>query len=126
MEYFKNLFRKAAQSFVISTVLIVFLWGTLYYLTDFSTIADYFFIGLLVCVLNTLISNLSKPKKNVLYVQSSWIIMAGAVLVLYHTGFDAAAVLLAAAIFVSPFFWASLAEGIVGLSLLITLAWMMP
>ena len=124
MEYFKNLFRKAAQSFVISTVLIVFLWGTLYHLTDFSTITDYFFIGLLVCVLNTLVSNLSKHKKNVLYVKSSWIIMAGAVLLLHHTGFDAAAVFLAAAIFISP--WASLTEGIVSLSLLITLAWLMP
>ena len=107
---------------VISTILILALWWVLYDLTDSATIRKYFWIGMVVCVLNTLIYNLSQRRiKKILWVRSTWIVMAGAVLVLYYTGFEVAAVFLAAVIFASPFLGATIYEGIVGLTLLITL-----
>lgn len=126
MEYFINLLKKVAKSVLVSTVLIMFLWGVLYHLTDFETVTHYFGIGVAVCLLNTLLRNLQKRKmENVFYVSAYWIIMAGAVLVLYHAGFTAAAVFVAAAVLVSPLFWASIYEGIVGLTLLIVLGMQM-
>lgn len=123
MEYFINIMKKAIKSMVISIALIIFLWSALYSLTDFATIGAYLSYGLAVCLINTIIANLRAHRiENVLKVSSSWIIMAGAVLVLYHSGFTAAAIFLSAAILASPFFGASLYESIVGLSLLITLA----
>ena len=126
MEYFVNLLKKAVKSMVVTTILILVLWGTLWHLTDFATIEAYFFTGVGVCALNTVILNCQKHKtESLLQVQSSWIIMAGVVFVLYHAGFEAAAVFVAAAILVSPLFWASIYEGIVGLTLLINLILLM-
>lgn len=126
MEYFVNLLKKAAKSLIVTTVAIVVLWGALWHLTDFATVAGYFGIGVAVCVLNTWLLNFKKRKvENIFRVQGSWVIMAGAVLVLYYAGFEAAAILVAAAILASPFFWASIYEGIVGLSLLLVLAKLM-
>lgn len=126
MEYFINLFKKAVKSMLISTVLILLLWGVLYHLTDFETVTNYFWIGVAVCFINTIIGNLRKRKiENVFHVSAYWIIMAGVVLVLHHAGFTAAAVFAAAAVLVSPLFWASLSEGIVGLTLLIVLGMQM-
>jgi len=119
-----RLLKKAFKSLVVSICLIALLWGLLYHLTDWSAVITYLEIGVAVCFLNTLISNLQKRKvEQIIYVSSGWIIMAGVVLVLYHTGFIAAAVFAAAVFLASPFFGASVYEGIVGLSLLITLAW---
>lgn len=127
MEYFINLLKKSLKSMVIATILILVLWVSLYNLTDFETVATYFLIGVAVCVFNTWIDNLRKRKiKNILHVRSSWIIMAGMVLVLHHAGFTAAAVVTAAVIFAIPFFGATICEGIVGLTLLVTLARLIP
>lgn len=127
MEYFIESLKKALKSVVIITVLIVILWGMLYHLTNFSTIKAYLMIGLGICLFNTLLDSLQKKKvQKIFYVNGLWIVMAGMVLVLYHAGFEAAAVCAAAAIFASPFFGATLYEGIVGLSLLITLALLIP
>ena len=126
MEYFINSLKKAAKSMLISTVLILFLWGLLYHLTDFETVTNYFWTGVAVCSANTLLSNLRKRRiENLFHVSGYWIIMAGAVLVLYHAGFTVAAVFVAAAVLVSPLFWASIYEGIVGLTLLIVLGMQM-
>ncbi len=126
MEYFVNMLKKAAKSALIVNALILTLWGTLYALTDLETVVDYFWIGFVVCLLNSLIIYLRRTKTKIIFhVQSSWLIMAGVVLVLYHAGFAAAAVVVAAAILASPFFWASIYEGIVGLSLLLMLAKLM-
>jgi len=126
MEYFVNMLKKAAKSALIMNVLILTLWGTLYALTDLETVVDYFWIGFVVCLLNSLIIHFRRTKTKIIFhVQSSWLIMAGVVLVLYHAGFAAAAVVVAAAILASPFFWASIYEGIVGLSLLLMLAKLM-
>lgn len=122
MEYFVNLLKKAARSLVVTTILILVLWGTLWHLTDLATVENYCFIGIGVCAFNTVVCNYKNRKeKNLLKVQSSWVIMAGLVLVLYHAGFEAAAVFAAAAILVSPLFWATIYEGFVGLTLLIQL-----
>ena len=126
MEYFINSLKKAVKSMFITTAMILLLWGVLYHLTDFETITNYFWIGVAVCSINTVISNLRKRRiENILHVSGYWIIMAGIVLVLHHAGFTAAAVFAAAAVLVSPFFWASLYEGIVGLTLLIVLGMQM-
>ena len=128
MSYFTYLFKKIVKSMVIMTALILLLWITLYKLTDFKTISDYFFIGIAVCLFNTWIMNFQKRKfsgrkvGNIIHVSSLWIVMAGIVLVLYHAGFESAAVFAAAVFFASPFLGATLYEGIVGLSLLISLA----
>lgn len=116
------LIKKAIKSSALSAVLIVVLWGTLYHLTDSQTIASYFQAGVAVCILNTLIFNLKKRKIESLFrVHAIWVILAGFVLVLYHAGFVSAAIFAAAAIFVSPFFWADIYEGVVGATLIITL-----
>ena len=123
MDYLAHLLRKAIKSLIVTTILILILWGALYKLTDFGAVATYFGIGVAVCLLNTVIANLRKRKmENVLRVQGSWVVMAGVVLLLYHAGFIAAAVFVAAVILASPFFGATVYEGIVGLTLLITLA----
>lgn len=114
--------KKAVRSTVITVVLILMLWGILYHLTDFKTVESYFWTGVGVCVLNTFFYNLRKHEiENLFQVQLNWVVMAGVVLVLYHAGFMPAAVFVAAAILVSPLFWATMYEGIVGLTLLITL-----
>ena len=124
MEYLINLLKKSLKSLVVTTILIFVLWGMLYSLTDWATVGKYVGIGVVVCIFNTFLANLKKRKvEKIFQVQGMWVIMAGVVLLLFHAGFDAAAVLVAAAIFVSPFFWATVYEGIVGLSLLITIAW---
>lgn len=111
---------------VVTTVLIFALWGVLWHLTDLETVETYIFMGMAVCAFNTVICNYKNRKeKNLLKVQSSWVVMAGLVLVLYHAGFEAAAVFAAAAILVSPLFWATIYEGFVGLTLLINLAVLM-
>ncbi len=118
--------KKFRRIFCWTNVVIALLWGALYYLTDWETVSNYFFIGILVCAVNTLIYNISLHRMvHLLWMQYQWMIMAGVVLVLYHAGFTAAAVFAAAAILISPFFWASIYEGIVGLSLLLMLAKLM-
>ena len=93
MEYFINSLKKAVKSMFITTAMILLLWGVLYHLTDFETITNYFWIGVAVCSINTVISNLRKRRiENILHVSGYWIIMAGIVLVLHHAGFTAAAV----------------------------------
>ena len=127
IKYILILMKKAIKSTLVTTCLILILWGTLYKLTNFATVHTYFWLGVVICVLNTWIDNLRKRKiANVIHVQSFWIVVAGAVLMFHHAGFEAAAVLLAAACFASPFFGATIYEGVVGLSLLITLAWLIP
>ena len=127
MEYLIHLFKKALKSAIITIFLIAVTWITLYELTDFDTVKNYFWTGLAVCAANTMIANLRKHRiENLLQLQGNWIVMAGVVLVLYHAGFVAAAVFSAAAIFALPFFGATVYEGIVGLSLLITLARIIP
>ncbi len=131
MEYFiyclriiENGLRKLARSSVFSTVWILVIWGILHYLTDNETVFNYLLIGAVVCLVNTFIANLvTRRGKAVINVSYTWVSMAGLVLVLYHAGFIPAAVFVAAAFFASPFLGASVYEGIVGLSLLITLAW---
>ena len=126
MEYFVNLLKKAVKSMAVTTLLILLLWGLLWHLTDFATVENYFFTGIGVCAFNTVICNYKKRKvENLLLVQSHWIVMAGIVLVLYHAGFDVAAVFAAAVILASPLFWATIYEGFVGLTLLINLAMLM-
>lgn len=123
MSYFTSLLGKAIKSMIVTVILIMVLWGTLYHLTDLATVTAYFWTGVTVCFCNALIANLRAKKiKNLIIVQGSWVIMAGLVLVLYHAGFVTASVFVAAAIFASPFFWASIYESFVGLTLLITLA----
>lgn len=120
----ENGLRKLARSSVFSTVWILVIWGILHYLTDNETVFNYLLIGAVVCLLNTIVTNLGiRKKKMVFKVSYTWVIMAGTVLVLYHAGFVAAAVFAAAVFLASPFFGATICEGIVGLSLLITLAW---
>lgn len=127
MEYFINLLKKSLKSAVVTTILILVLWVTLYNLTNFETVAVYLGIGVAVCVFNTWVDNLRKRKiVKILQVRSSWIVMAGAVLVLHYAGFTAAAVVTAAAIFAMPFFGATIYEGVVGLTLLVTLARLIP
>lgn len=122
MVYFYGLLKKLLKSAVITTGLIFVLWGALYNLTDWATINTYFLTGAGVCLVNTIICNYQKRKiENLFKVQSSWVVMAGLVLLLYHAGFEAAAVFTATAILASPFFGASVYEGVVGLSLLINL-----
>lgn len=123
MTYFIHLLKKALSSMVITIILILALWGTLYQLTDFETVTGYLAIGFIVCILNTMIRNLRQDnEQNLLWVKSSWFVMAGVVLVLYHAGFTFAAVFVAAAILASPFFWATMYEAIVGFVLLTSLA----
>jgi len=126
MEYFINLLKKAVKSVIFATALILLIWGVLYHLTDWTTVVNYFWIGFCVMAVNTWIANFRNRKiDSLLRVQSSWIIMAGVVLVLFHLKFETAAVLAAAAIMASPLFGATIYEGIVGLTLLIVLANMM-
>lgn len=126
MEYILNQLKKALRSMVVATILILVFWGGLYHLTNWETVTNYFWTGVAVCAMNTLIANLRKRRlENLLHVSFHWIVMAGVVLVLYHAGFVAAAVFAAAAIFASPFFGMSLYEGIVGFTLLVTLAQLM-
>lgn len=126
MDYFVYLLKKSIIRTVVTIVLLMVLWGTLYSLTDAATVSGYFWCGVAVCSLNTVLINLKKGKfENLISVNSLWIIFAGVVLVLYHAGFYAAAVFTAAAIMASPFFGASVFESIVGLTLLIMLAKMM-
>ena len=123
MNYFIYLCKKAMRSAVIQTVLIVVAWGLLYHLTNWETIVSYFWIGVAVCSANTIVDNLRAHKmKNVLHVQANWIVMSGIVLMLYHAGFEAAAVFAAAVFLASPFFGATIYEGFVGFTLLVTLA----
>ena len=123
LESFIMAFKKMVKSMVGLALLIVALWGTLYHLTDDVTVFRYLLAGAAVCALNTWIINLSKHKmENVFSIRSGWVIVAGLVLLLYHAGFAAAAVFVAAVMMASPFFWATVCEGIVGLSLLIALA----
>ena len=126
LEYVLYLLRKALKTEMIYAVLGGLLWSLLYSLTDFETVCHYFWIGLAVCVLNTIICDLKNRRRNVFMFRSIWVVMAGAVLVLYHAGFEAAAVVTAAAIFASPCFKASVCEGLVGVSLLVQLALLMP
>ena len=126
MNYIFELLNKSCGKAVVSTFLIVILWGALYHLTDFETITNYFWTGVAVCVVNTWIANLRKHQiKNIIHTQSNWIIMAGVVWLLFHAGFEAASVFVATAILVSPLFWASIYESFVGFSLLVTLVRMM-
>lgn len=127
MKHFINLLKKAIKSVVIITILIAVLWGTLYHLTDFDTVVRYLGIGAAVCAINTVIYNFRQHKiTSLFYVKGLWVIMAGVVLVLYYAGFEAASVFVAAAILASPFFGATISEGLVGLTLLITLAHILP
>lgn len=122
-EYIIGQLKKMTEVAAVYVILIFVTWITLYNLTDAATVTNYFWIGVGVCVLNALVYNLSKLKiKSVFMVKGNWVIMAGVVLVLHHAGFSAAAVCVAAAIFASPFFCASIYEGVVGLTLLIALA----
>ena len=126
MEYFLKLFKDSCKAMVVMTLLAVVLWSALYHLTNFAMVATYFGIGVGVCLLNCVIAFIrQRDTENKPVISVNWIIMAGVVLVLYHLGFVPAAVFAAAVIFVSPFFGKSLYEGIVGLSLLLTLAWQM-
>lgn len=126
LNYFLYQLKRFRRIFCWANVVVALLWGALYYLTDWETVSDYFLIGILVCTVNTLVYNLSKRRvASLIWMRYQWLIMAGVVLVLYHAGFAAAAVFVAAAILVSPFFWASIYEGIVGLTLLLTLAYNM-
>ena len=122
-----QLLKKAFKSTFVSIFLIALLWGLLYHLTDWATVMTYLEIGAAVCFLNTLIANLHRRKvENAIYVSSNWVIMAGLVLVLYHAGFASAAVFVAAVFLASPFLGASLYEGVVGFTLLVTLARLTP
>ncbi|MBR1374372.1 hypothetical protein IJ556_08000 [bacterium] len=121
MEYFGYLLKKAAKSIAIVAVLILVLWGTLYDLTDDKTIINYLGRGIAVILLNNLLSCLINRKIEV-KIKTSWIVLAGIVLVLYHAGFVVASIFVAAAILVLPLFGATLYESIIGVSLLITLA----
>ena len=122
MDYLTNLIKRSLQSLIVTTILVLGLWGILYHLTNIPTLVYYIFLGAMFCSLNTLIYNSRAHTKNLIWIKSSWLIMAGVVLVLYHAGFVTAAVFVAATIFASPFFWASIYEGIVCISLLLVLA----
>lgn len=124
--YIINGCRKTLKSMIVTTVLIAVLWSLLYSLTDFATVLTYFWVGVAVHIINSLIYNLKNrgPKFEII-VRGHWTVMAGVVLVLYHAGFEAAAVFAAAAILVSPFFWATVYESIVGATLLMMLAKLM-
>jgi hypothetical protein len=120
---FWYLLKKSIRALAVSVVIIFILWTALYHLTDAETVKNYFWTGAAVYAGNNLIYNLSLPKiKKTIHLPCSWIIMAGVVLVLYHAGFEAAAVFAAATIFASPFLGATIYEGFVGFTLLITLA----
>lgn len=126
MNYLFYQLRRALQSMVITILLIAVLWSLLYHLTDARTVSNYFWCGLAVCSANTIIANIRTRKIDLIRVCGSWVVMAGVVLVLYHGGFVAAAVLAAGAFFASPFFGATLYEGFVGLTLLIQLCLLIP
>lgn len=118
-----QMLKKAVKSWALATCLIALLWGVLYHLTDWETICGYFWTGVAACCANTFLANLRKHRiDNIIHVSSNWILMAGLVLVLYHAGFESAAVFVAAVILASPFLGASVYEGIVGFTLLVTLA----
>ena len=107
-------------SLIIQVLLV---WGILYHLTDGQTICNYFWTGFVVCACNNFIANLRKRELKVsFHVQGNWIVFAGLVLLLFHAGFDAAAIFVATAILCSPFFGATIYDSFVGLSLLVTLA----
>lgn len=118
-----NSLQKALKTATVFNVITLILWYILYTLTDLYTISKYFWTGVVVCVINTWIANIRACKiKNILYVRNLWIMMAGIVLVSYHAGFEIIAVLAAVIFLISPFFKMTLYEGIVGLTLLLTLA----
>ncbi|MBR3677107.1 MAG: hypothetical protein IKN71_08255 [Alphaproteobacteria bacterium] len=122
-----QLLKKAFKSTVVSICLIALLWGLLYHLTDWSTLCGYFWTGVAVCCANILLSGLLKRRfDKIIYLSANWVIMAGLVLVLYHAGFASAAVFVAAVFLASPFLGASLYEGVVGFTLLVTLARLTP
>ena len=123
MENLNYLLRKAGKLTLITTVMILVLWSALVYLAGIGAVLGYLLIGVFVCWINALIFSLKTGKLIFFQVKSSWLIMAGVVLVLYHAGFQIAAVFASAAIFASPLFWASICEGVVGLSLLLALAY---
>ena len=122
MEYFIRLIKNSIKSAMVETLLILALWGTLYNLTGLATVTKYFWIGVAVCVLNTVIRNFKLKSKSVIHVSALWVVMAGLVLVLHHAGFEAAAVFTASVFLASPFFGATVCEGIVGFTLLVILA----
>lgn len=124
MEYFVFLLKKFGRSIIKWTSLALILWGILYHLTDSNTIKNYLLTGIVICFINTIIGNLANRKTEKIFnVKFSWVIMAGAVLLLYHAGFTAASVLAAAAITALPFFGGTIQESIVGISLLIAIAY---
>lgn len=126
MKYLLYQLRRALRSSLIALLLAIVLWSLLYHLTDEQTVSNYFWCGLAVCSANTIIANIRTHKMDLLHVGGRWVIMAGIVLVLYHSGFVPAAVFVAAAFFASPFFGATLYEGFVGLTLLIQLCLLIP
>ena len=121
MEYLNYLLKKAVKSTLITTVLILVLWSTLIHLAGIGAVLGYLLIGAVVCWINAIIFSLKTGKLIFFRVEASWVIMAGVVLVLHHAGFEIAAVFVAAAIFAAPFFWATICEGVVGLSLILAL-----
>lgn len=123
MHCFIYLLKKATIAVIIQTALVIVVWGILYHLTNWETIVSYFWAGVAVCGFNTLVDNLRAHKmKNIPHVQANWVIMAGVVLALYHANFVMAAVFAAAVILASPFLGATIYEGFVGFTLLVTLA----
>ena len=121
MEYLNYIFKKAVKSTLITTVMILVLWSALVHLAGIGAVLGYLLIGAVVCWINAIIFSLKTGKLIFFRVEASWVIMAGIVLVLYHAGFQIAAVFAAAAIFASPLLWASICEGVVGLSLILAL-----
>lgn len=123
MKYLLFSLKRALKSGIVTTILILVLWVGIYNLTDFETVCKYFWTGIAVCALNNLISIIKNRRiENILRVQGFWVVIAGVVLVLYHANFEAAAVFVAATAFASPFFGATVYEGVVGFTLLVTLA----
>lgn len=121
MENLNYILKKTVKSAVVTTVMILVLWSILIHLAGLGAVFGYLLIGAVVCWINAIIFSLKTGKLIFFRVETSWVIMAGVVLVLYHAGFQIAAVFAAAAIFASPLFWASICEGVVGLSLILAL-----
>lgn len=126
MENFIYLIKKMLKSIVIVSILTLAIWGTLLHLTDFDTIRAYLNAGFVVCMVNTILFNLQQQKfEKFFQIKASWVLVAGFVLLLYHSGFEVAAVFVAATMFASPFLGATIYESTVGLSLLMVLAKLM-
>ena len=113
--------KKLLHDHLYFMIQVLLVWGMLYHLTDGQTIRNYFWTGFIVCACNSFIAYLRK-RKAIFHTQGNWIVWAGFVLLLHHAGFEAAAVLVAAAILCSPFFGATIYDSFVGFSLLFTLA----